>query len=65
MRKKTYKKGDVIFWIGHVAICINSKKLIHAYSPKKKVLIMPIKKTIKRIERTTKLVVKKITSIKY
>ena len=65
IRKKTYKKGDIIFWIGHVAICINSKKLIHAYSPKKKVLIMPIKKTIKRIERTTKLVVKKITSIKY
>ena len=41
-----FKKGDVIFWKGHVAICINAKKLIHAYGPEKKVLIMPIKKTI-------------------
>ena len=65
IRKKPYKKGDIIFWTGHVAICINSKKLIHAYSPKKKVLIMPIKKTIKRIERTAKLVIKKITSINF
>ena len=59
------KKGDIIFWEGHVAICINSKKLIHAYGPEKKVLIMPITKTISRIERTAKLIVKKVSSIKY
>ena len=44
---------------------MNSKKLIHAYGPEKKVLIMSIKKTIERIERTAKLIVKKVSSIKY
>ena len=62
---KTFKKGDIIFWKGHVAICINSKQLIHAYGPEKKVLIMPIIETIRRIERTAKLKVIKISSIKY
>ena len=65
LKRKIFKKGDVIFWKGHVAMCINSKKLIHAYGPEKKVLIMPITKTIKRIERTANLSVKKISSIKY
>ena len=60
-----FKKGDIIFWKGHVAVCINSQKLIHAYGPKKKVLIMNITETINRIERTAKLIVKKISSIKY
>ena len=41
------------------------KRLIHAYGPEKKVLIMNIKETINRIERTAKLTVKKISSIKY
>ena len=62
---KKFKKGDVLFWKGHVAICINTKKLIHAYGPEKKVLIMSITKTINRIERTTNLIVKKISSIRY
>ncbi len=61
--KKKFKKGDIIFWKGHVAVCINSKKLIHAYGPEKKVIIMPIQKTIKRIERTAKLKVKKVFRI--
>ena len=26
--KKKFKKGDIIFWKGHVAVCIDSKKLI-------------------------------------
>ena len=52
--------GDIIFWKGHVAICINSKELIHAYGPRKKVLVMPIKKTIKIIKDTANLEVKKI-----
>jgi cell wall-associated NlpC family hydrolase len=64
-KNRIFKKGDIIFWKGHVAICINSKKLIHAYGPEKKVLIMPITETIIRIERTAKLIVKKISSIKY
>ena len=61
--KKKYKKGDIIYWKGHVALCINSKKLIHAYGPEKKVIIMPIKETINRIERTANLKVKKICRI--
>ena len=65
LKRKVFKKGDVIFWKGHVAVCINSKKLIHAYGPEKKVLIMPITKTIKRIEKTASLSIKKISSIRY
>ena len=64
-KKRKFQKGDIIFWKGHVAICLNSKKLIHAYGPEKKVVIMPIIETINRIERTTKLKVKKISRIKY
>ena len=61
-----YKKGtvrNVIYWKGHVAICINSKQLIHAYGPKKKVIVTPIKETIKRIEKTANLKVKKFCRI--
>ena len=65
IKNKKFKKGDVIFWKGHVAVCINAKNLIHAYGPEKKVLIMPITETIDRIERTAKLIVKKVSSIKY
>jgi len=61
--KKKFKLGDIIYWKGHVAVCINSKKLIHAYSPKKKVIIMPINKTIKIIEKTANLKVKKVCKI--
>ena len=57
---KKFKLGDIIYWKGHVAICINSKKLIHAYGPKKKVLVMDINKTIKLIKKTANLEVKKI-----
>ena len=64
-KRKIFKKGDVIFWKGHVGICINSKKLIHAYGPEKKVLIMPILKIIDIIKKTANLTVKKISSIKY
>ena len=61
--KNKFSKGDIIFWKGHVAICINSKNLIHAYGPKKKVLIMPVKKTIKLIKKTAHLDIKKIYKI--
>ena len=63
VKSKKFKKGDIIFWEGHVAVCINSTHLIHAYGPEKKVLIMPIDYTIKRIEKTANLVVKKISNI--
>ena len=57
---KKFKLGDIIYWKGHVAICISSKKLIHAYGPRKKVLVMDINKTIKLIKKTANLEVKKI-----
>jgi len=65
LKKRKFKKGDIIFWKGHVAVCLNSKQLIHAYGPEKKVIIMPIIETINRIQRTAKLKVKKISRIKY
>ena len=52
--KKIIKK-NILFWKGHVGFCLNKKKLIHAYGPKKKVIIMDIDKTIDRIYKTTKL----------
>ena len=61
--KRVFKKGDIIFWKGHVAVCLNTKELIHAYGPRKKVIIMPIIKTIKLIKKTTNLKVIKIISI--
>jgi len=61
--KKKFKLGDIIYWKGHVAVCVNSKELIHAYGPEKKVIIMPINETIKRIERTANLKVKRICKI--
>jgi len=64
IKSKKFKKGDIIFWKGHVAICINSTKLIHAYGPEKKVLVMPIDYTIKIIKKTANLKVKKISNIK-
>jgi gamma-D-glutamyl-L-lysine dipeptidyl-peptidase len=57
INSKIFKKGDIIFWNGHVAICIDGKKLIHAFGPKKKVIIMDIKKTIKQIQNNSKLYV--------
>ena len=52
---KKIKKNDLIFWKGHVAIAISNKKLIHAYGPMKKTVIMGINQTIERIERTVNL----------
>ena len=57
-RKKVNKKifeKNIIFWKGHVAYCLNKKNLIHAYGPKKKVVIMDIKQTISKILKDTKL----------
>mgnify|MGYP001167793540 CR=1 FL=1 len=61
---KKLSKGDIIFWKGHVGLCINQSKFIHAYGPKKKVLIMPTNFTIKLINKTANLSVKKISNIK-
>ena len=55
------KKNNIIFWKGHVALALSNKKLIHAYGPVKKTLIMNINKTIKRIDQTANL---KVTGVK-
>ncbi len=55
---KKYKKNILLYWKGHVAVCLNKKNLIHAYGPKKKVIIMNINNTIKEIERNAKLSLK-------
>jgi len=55
------KKNDIIYWKGHVALALTNKKLIHAYGPRKKTIVMNISKTIKLIEKTTNL---KIISLK-
>ena len=52
---RSIKKDAIIFWKGHVAVCLSKKRLIHAYGPKKKVIIMDIKKTINLIKKTAKL----------
>jgi len=45
-------------------MCLNHSKFIHAYGPKKKVVIMPINFTIKIIQKTAKSTVKKVSNIK-
>ena len=58
---KNIRKNDIIFWKGHVAVALSKNKLIHAYGPLKKVVVMDIKKTINRIKRTADL---EVTSVR-
>ena len=62
-RSKNRLKGDILFWKGHVGICLNKSRFIHAYGPKKKVIIMPTGQTIKLIDKTANLKVKKVGNI--
>ena len=57
------KKNDILFWKGHVAVALSKKKLIHAYGPLKKTVVMDINDTIKRIKKTAKLNLDKIKRI--
>ena len=52
---KNIRKGDLLFWKGHVAIALSDKKLVHAFGARKKVVIMGIKETIKKIYSKSKL----------
>ena len=61
--KKNFQKGTLIFWKGHIAICLNKKSLIHAFGPRKKVVIMNIKKTIDEIKNNSNLTVTGIKKI--
>ena len=55
IKLENIKKNDIIYWKGHVAIALSKKKLIHAYGPMKKTVIMDIDQTIKRIKKTANL----------
>ena len=55
IRLSNVRKNDIIYWKGHVALALSNKKLIHAYGPMKKTVIMGIGQTIKRIEQTADL----------
>ena len=52
---KNIRKGDLLFWKGHVAIALNNKKLVHAFGARKKVVMMGIEETIKKIYSKSKL----------
>ncbi|SEK92176.1 C40 family peptidase [Pacificibacter marinus] len=45
-----YKRGDVVFWQGHVALCVDDETLIHANAHHMAVAYEPIGKAIARIE---------------
>ena len=55
IKLKDIKKNDIIYWKGHVAVALSKKKLIHAYGPMKKTVIMSITHTIKKIQKTANL----------
>ncbi len=61
---KNFTEGDIVFWKGHVGVCLNQNMFIHAYGPRKKVVIMPTKLTINIIRNTANLNIKKISNIK-
>ena len=64
IKLKNVKKNDLIFWKGHVAVVISKHKLLHAYGPIKKTVIMPIKKTADRIYKTANLKIIGIRRVK-
>ena len=55
IKLKNIRKNDIIFWKGHVAVALSNKKLIHAYGPMKKTVVMGVNQTIERIKRTANL----------
>ena len=55
VKLKNIKKNDIIYWKGHVALAFSNKKLIHAYGPMKKTVIMGINQTIKRNRKNSKI----------
>lgn len=52
---KNIKKNCIVYWKGHVAVALSNSKLIHAYGPLKKTVVMGKNETIDRIARTANL----------
>tara|TARA_B100001996_G_C18547089_1_gene549320 strand:+ start:21 stop:761 length:741 start_codon:yes stop_codon:yes gene_type:complete len=55
IKLENIKKNDIVYWKGHVAVALSKEKLIHAYGPMKKTVIMGTLQTIKRIHNTANL----------
>ncbi len=49
--RKEVKKGDLLFWKGHVAIALNKKECVHAYGPAKKVVKIKINRLISKLTK--------------
>jgi len=62
-KSKNLLKGDIIFWKGHVGMYLSKSKFIHAYGPRRKVIVMPAIQTIKLINKTANLRIKKVSNI--
>ncbi|ATG48631.1 NLP/P60 hydrolase [Celeribacter ethanolicus] len=45
-----YRRGDLLFWKGHVAMCVDAEVLIHANAHHMAVAYEPIERAITRIE---------------
>ena len=58
--KNQIKRGDLLFWKGHVAIALNKTNCIHAYGPSKKVVRMKINTLIAKLAKKSL----KLSSIK-
>jgi cell wall-associated NlpC family hydrolase len=57
---KDYRRGDLVFWPGHVGIMIDSKYLLHANGNSMSTIIEPLNDAVARGEKTGK----PVTSIK-
>ena len=51
VKRNEVKKGDLLFWKGHVAIAINNKECVHAYGPTKKVVKVKINSLISKLTK--------------
>ena len=51
VNKNKIKKGDLLFWKGHVAIAVNKTECVHAYGPLKKVVKMKINRLILKLAK--------------
>ena len=49
--RKNVKKGDLLFWKGHVAIAISKEECVHAYGPSKKVIKIKINRLISKLTK--------------
>ena len=49
-RFKEYQRGDILFWDGHVGVCVSKELLLHANAHHASVAIEPIEQAINRIK---------------